>query len=663
MHQLWASLQILGQVFCSTPPGLVTRTGEENRCWVSWKQAEQTFCVPRRIWMESLSSPGATFCWEGERRRFRNFSANDPSLLREFSQKPTISTWTATFWRPAPSGFLRKILQNVERRRENLSNLLRSHDSLGIFRKLLLGETGSGVDLGLFRILGFVHLENATGIHLYALAVWVDYLCMQIFSLFRGSVRFGNYLSRGLSASAWIGAWALAGGRMGMFRPLLIVFARKAAVSLGFRWRAYAPLAVALLSDVIWVGGVHQGRIHYALAVGGGLLAAEWVGKGKPFQTHFALAFGSWLPVAVLQIFHEHTLSPATPILSLLTVWIFSVGAYPLGFLSALTSHDFFGGLNFLQDIVGNWVRGLALLLFRWKAVLIISPLSFLMGLSFALALLALKSLQRRVLLLAVLILLSSLAFSDFRKEASVEQLDVGQGDAALIRWSGNAALFDTGRMRALKSSAWLKLLAQRGVTRLHFVALSHLDEDHAGGLQLLSDLLPIDCVLISAGAAESERGALLWSRFQSQKVRVRTLEQDVQEVHPCSPFPSVTLRDRKPHAGNSIMSGIWVPMGSKNYLSLGDASRFQERQAKDWIQQMRSRYPGPILFKVSHHGSKYSSDPEFLEWLRPGAAWISVGLGNSYGHPTREALGALERLGVPIRRTDLHGFIGDFQN
>jgi competence protein ComEC len=62
-------------------------------------------------------------------------------------------------------------------------------------------------------------------------------------------------------------------------------------------------------------------------------------------------------------------------------------------------------------------------------------------------------------------------------------------------------------------------------------------------------------------------------------------------------------------------------------------------------------------IYKVSHHGSKYQ-DPEFMSLLSPAIAMISVGAGNTYGHPAPQTVAALTRLGARVVRTDTDGAI-----
>ena len=62
-------------------------------------------------------------------------------------------------------------------------------------------------------------------------------------------------------------------------------------------------------------------------------------------------------------------------------------------------------------------------------------------------------------------------------------------------------------------------------------------------------------------------------------------------------------------------------------------------------------------IYKVCHHGSAYQ-DESFARALAPQVAMISVGAGNSYGHPAAKTLMLLEQVGAKVLRTDVDGAI-----
>jgi hypothetical protein len=125
-------------------------------------------------------------------------------------------------------------------------------------------------------------------------------------------------------------------------------------------------------------------------------------------------------------------------------------------------------------------------------------------------------------------------------------------------------------------------------------------------------------------------------------------------------------------NAPNAMMSAIFVPLqGGGFYLSAGDADSRAEPRIGRWaalrVNELKVTSPapnhGPLDFtiaprilKISHHGSRTSSDPDFLKAIQPTEAWISSGAGNRYGHPSAVVLARLARFGVPVRRTDEEG-------
>ena len=67
-------------------------------------------------------------------------------------------------------------------------------------------------------------------------------------------------------------------------------------------------------------------------------------------------------------------------------------------------------------------------------------------------------------------------------------------------------------------------------------------------------------------------------------------------------------------------------------------------------------RVPDCESFVLGHHGSKTSSSQELINKALPELCLISVGEGNSYGHPSSDTIARIEKLGAEIHRTDIEG-------
>ena len=93
--------------------------------------------------------------------------------------------------------------------------------------------------------------------------------------------------------------------------------------------------------------------------------------------------------------------------------------------------------------------------------------------------------------------------------------------------------------------------------------------------------------------------------------------------------------------------------------MDYGETSFFFSGDAEIMSEEMMLGDGIPLkadVLKVAHHGSRYSSSPEFLAAVRPEWAVISCGNGNAYGHPNENVLERLNNLQCKIYRTDLNG-------
>jgi competence protein ComEC len=241
-----------------------------------------------------------------------------------------------------------------------------------------------------------------------------------------------------------------------------------------------------------------------------------------------------------------------------------------------------------------------------------------------------------------------------------VLMLDVGQGDAILVRGpDGRALLVDTGGGGPGRSDRGervvLPALRRAGITRLTALALTHGDPDHSGGLASLLEGIPIDTVWVPAGTEDAE-----WQRpiVVAGVPRLALARGDrlwmgpllVRVLHPPHDDP-----DGPPWVSdaNNASLVLRVEWGLAAVLLTGDAEQPAETDA------LAARLPlaAPIL-KVGHHGSRYASSAPFLAAVTPRLALISVGERNPFGHPNPAALARLAAAGATVYRTDYEGAI-----
>ncbi len=237
-----------------------------------------------------------------------------------------------------------------------------------------------------------------------------------------------------------------------------------------------------------------------------------------------------------------------------------------------------------------------------------------------------------------------------------LEALDVGQGDALLLRWRRHAILVDGGgpfdlERRDFGRTRLLPKLLDRGVTSLDAAVLTHPHPDHALGLFVVLEDLPVGEFWRSSGEDESDFFAGLDVLAFGRGMPVRVLEAGetierggarITVLHSGGPR-------RKVDAINNESLVFLFERDGRSALLTGDASAATEQALlRDF------RVPRADLLKIGHHGSRSSTTAAFLEAVCPRAALISCGRENRFGHPAPATLNTLASARVPVFRTDL---------
>lgn len=281
-------------------------------------------------------------------------------------------------------------------------------------------------------------------------------------------------------------------------------------------------------------------------------------------------------------------------------------------------------------------------------------------------------------------------AFLD--RSAYVQFLDVGQGDAALIRTgSGKHVLVDAGgtvRFRK-EGEEWkerrdpyevgrkllVPLLKQRGVRALDALILTHLDADHIGGAQAVLRSMPVRAIVWNGTWEENSEAAIaLFREAQRRGIPVYAASagmtwnmdaySDLHILYPKPPQadePAFRLRNAEKQNADSIV--MLLALHGRTFLLTGDVETRGEldilaSMAESGNPKSRMLFPPVDVMKAAHHGSKTSTNPLWLAWWRPAETVISAGRNNAYGHPHPSVVERLESYGAKVLRTDREGEI-----
>ncbi len=290
--------------------------------------------------------------------------------------------------------------------------------------------------------------------------------------------------------------------------------------------------------------------------------------------------------------------------------------------------------------------------------------------------------------------------------------LDVGQGDGAVLREGSFVFLIDGGSsgMQKVGGKRIIPYLKSQGIRVIDCAFVSHTDSDHMNGVKEILEAMPknsgyresllgyagtpvIKRLVLPAwgdGTADAEgmenymlgetdmnnvtsasKGMLREEDEAFWKLVELAHEKQV-EVHYMKAGDCMTVGDTltftclAPEAGvvyenkNAASMVLLASYEEFDLLLTGDMEKEGEERL---LEQMDGQVSGDVLtsvevLKVSHHGSRTATSPEFVSALSPQISVISCGKENRYGHPHTETLEALYEADSAVFRTDESGCV-----
>ena len=209
-----------------------------------------------------------------------------------------------------------------------------------------------------------------------------------------------------------------------------------------------------------------------------------------------------------------------------------------------------------------------------------------------------------------------------------VSFINVGQGDSILIRDNENVVLLDTGgNIRFdMAKEVLIPFFRKQRIDHIDYLFISHGDYDHDGAKESLMENFKVGQLITSHKDFPIKIGELEFTSYNN-------------------------IEDSSDENDKSMVLSLNF-MGKK-WCFTGDAPKKVEKEIIKYHPELDCD-----ILKVGHHGSDTSTCPEWLDAITPEEAIISCGRNNSYGHPTKTVMEALEKRGIKIRRTDLEGTI-----
>lgn len=230
-----------------------------------------------------------------------------------------------------------------------------------------------------------------------------------------------------------------------------------------------------------------------------------------------------------------------------------------------------------------------------------------------------------------------------------IHYIDVGQADAALVLCDSKSMLIDGGNVA--DSSLIYSYLKKHSVSHLDYMIATHAHEDHVGGLAGALNFATVDTVYCPVKSYDSESFRDFLKYLNKQETEITVPKAGDSFKLGSAAIQVLGVNSASDTNNSSIV--LRIVYGDTSFLFTGDA----ERDAEQVILNSGYNLESTVL-KVGHHGSDSSSGYHFLREIAPKYAIISVGTGNSYGHPNEDTLSRLRDADVKVFRTDLQGTI-----
>ncbi len=548
--------------------------------------------------------------------------------------------------------------------RTHLRDLSPKNDAGSLIPGMVLGDTSQ--QSSQFRIAmrrcGLTHLTAVSGANFAIISLFVLW-CMQ-------------WIIRTLKWRILLTAIALS-GFIALVRPSPSVLRAAAMASVVLFARAVgersSPLpALGFAIAAVVIGDPWQARdpgfALSVLATAGLLLLAPristWLSRFLPSAIAAALSppMAAVVMCAPILVALSGYIGPMTVIANLLVAPVVAPITV-LGFIAALASPIFpplATILLFFAEFPAWWIASVAHWAARFPVVTFTTDLvGFILALSVLIGLIAAFMTSKKLLICSIALLLLLTWFGRWPGgDWQIANCDVGQGDSLAINLGHHRAiLIDSGPDPVLVD----RCLSQLGVREVSLLVLTHFHADHVEGLSGVLNHRKIRQVWISNNSdpqLESDRVKQLLGPVATNVV-VRGMQTQVNsargliQLRVLWPNASLGSFDVLPGDGSAINNSsiaLLITAPDFTLFAAGDVEPAVQSEIRDAIGKVD-------IYKVSHHGSLYQ-DEGMLERLSPAVSIISVGAGNTYGHPAPQTLALLARLPSAIYRTDISGAI-----
>jgi competence protein ComEC len=253
----------------------------------------------------------------------------------------------------------------------------------------------------------------------------------------------------------------------------------------------------------------------------------------------------------------------------------------------------------------------------------------------------------------------------------TIDFLDVGQGDSALVTFpDGATMLVDGGGQtdlrregidfepdrRRIGETVVSEFLWEKGYSHIDYLVATHADADHIQGLADVARNFDIGLAFVGTAPTDDPDFSALMRVAESRKIPVTTLSRGDEFVIGGA---RVSILNPPPYPGartsaNNSSVVMNIRYGDRAFLLTGDI----ERDVETELLADPSSHLRADVVKVPHHGSRTSSTEGFVYCVGAATAVISVGKRSRFGHPHAEIVDRWRHSGAQVLKTGETGTV-----
>ena len=241
------------------------------------------------------------------------------------------------------------------------------------------------------------------------------------------------------------------------------------------------------------------------------------------------------------------------------------------------------------------------------------------------------------------------------RDNITIQFVDVGQGNTAIISNDHDAILVDCGGSGTAYSEI-NRCLSRSSVRSVSAIYLTHMDWDHIKYLQNIVESYSVEMLYLPYRTEYREDVQELLSSILKSGTHITYISSDRLITLWDKAVMKVYTEHIEPSADDENENSLVYKLtyDQNEILFSGDVEGEGEKRL---YQTYRSQLESDVLL-ISHHGSKNASSVEFLTYVDARIAVISVGEDNRYGMPNADTLKRIKKYTQTLLRTDTYGTV-----